>query len=314
MNASLRRYPDRKSLDLYVVTAVARIAVVAWLLVLPSPRCTFSAEPTVNAVTILKEIAYKSGTALSEYEQERCKLDLYLPNSRTGFPTLVWFHGGALKTGSKDEEFNVRIGRRLAEAGVAVAMANYRLSPKAKYPGYVEDAAAAFAWVRGHIAEHGGDPQKIFIGGHSAGGYLTFMIGLDARYLRRHGMETTAIAGLIPVSGQTMTHYTVREERGLDKDIIIADEAAPVHYVRMDAPPMLVLYAEHDMPARAEENQYLVATLKAAGHKHVAQQMIAGRDHGSIAGNIPQPGDPAAEAILSFIGSIVKSATTSFGR
>src|SRR5207244_8890590 len=122
----------------------------------------------------------------------------------------------------------------------------------------------AFAWTRAHIAEHGGDVGKLFIGGHSAGGWLALMIGLDERYLREFGVELSAIAGLIPVSGQTMTHYTVREERGIGKFTITADEAAPVHYVGKETPPMLVLYAEHDMAARAEENQYFVALMKGA--------------------------------------------------
>jgi acetyl esterase/lipase len=276
---------------------------LASLLVTAGALTSNGAESVSREVSIIKNLDYKSGANLGEYEKERCKLDLYLPRGKTEFPTLLWFHGGALQTGSKDDAFNARIGQSLAEAGIAVAMANYRLSPKAKYPAYIEDAAAAFAWVRAHIAAHGGNPRKIFVGGHSAGGYLTFMVGLDSHYLRQQGLETTAIAGLVPISGQTMTHYTVREERGLNKETIIADEAAPVHYLRKDAPPMLVLFAEHDMPARVEENQYLVAALKAKGDPRVLEQMIAGRDHGSIAGNIPKAGDPAAKAIIDFIDS-----------
>lgn len=254
-----------------------------------------------NEVVVLKDLAHKTGTSLTDYETSRCKLDLYLPKDARAFRTLVWFHGGGLTGGKKDDEFNARIGRRLASSGVAVAMANYRLSPLAKYPAYIEDAAAAFAWVQKNIGQHGGDARKVFVGGHSAGGYLTFMIGLDPRYLQAHGLSTDLISGLIPVSGQTMTHYTVREERGLPKDTIIADDAAPVHHVRKDAPPMLVLYADKDLPARAEENLYLVSALKATGHTQVTQLMISGRDHTSIAGDIPNSGDPAAVAILQFI-------------
>ena len=264
----------------------------------------YCATARARELDVLKDVAYKTTEAISNHEKERCKLDLYLPKKEQGFPTLVWFHGGALKEGSKNDEFNVRIGRSLAQAGVGIAMANYRLSPKVKFPGYVEDAAAAFAWVRRTSPRAEAIRKRVFVGGHSAGGYLTLMIGLDSRYLRNCGLETGAIAGLIPVSGQTMTHYTVREERGLAKDIIIADEAAPIHHVRKDAPPMLVLFAEKDLPARAEENQYLVAALKAAGNERVVQRMIPDRDHGSIAGNIPQPGDPAAAAILAFISSL----------
>ncbi|HWI58761.1 MAG TPA: cellulase family glycosylhydrolase, partial [Bacillota bacterium] len=266
----------------------------------PGAQC---AQAASDEVSVLKDLVYKSTAGLSDYEQVRCKLDLYLPQGKTGFATLVWFHGGALKEGNKDDQFNVRIAKSLANAGLGVAMANYRLSPRAKYPSYVEDAAAAVAWAQKHIAEHGGDPKRVFVGGHSAGGYLTFMIGLDGRYLRQAGSAPGSLAGLIPVSGQTMTHYTIRDERGLPHDTIIADEAAPIHYARKDAPPMLVLYADHDMPARAEENQFLVAALKAAGAKQVTGQMISDRDHGSVAGNIAQPGDPAAQAILAFIDS-----------
>lgn len=256
--------------------------------------------PNADGLAVLTDIAYKTGD-LSDYEKERCKLDLYLPSGQTGFATLVWFHGGALKGG--DKKGNNTIARSLARAGVAVVSVNYRLSPKVKYPGYLQDAAAAFAWTRAHIAGHGGDPEKLFIGGHSAGGYLTLMIGLDPRYLRAFGVEPGAIAGLIPISGQTMTHYTVREERGIGPFTITADEAAPVHYGRKDTPPMLVLYADHDMAARAEENAYLVALMKGAGNPHVNGQLIRDRTHGSIASHIADENDPARLAILEFIKS-----------
>jgi acetyl esterase/lipase len=185
---------------------------------------------------------------------------------------------------------------------VAVVAVNYRLSPKAKYPAYIRDAAAAVAWTCAHIAEHGGDPKRIFVSGHSAGAYLTYMLGLDSHYLHDAGVETSAIAGFIPVSGQTMTHYTVREERGIGQFTITADEAAPVFYTRKDTTPFLVLYADHDMAARAEENAYLVAIMKGAGNKHIEGQQILDRTHGTIASKIADDGDPAREAILKFIG------------
>jgi acetyl esterase/lipase len=257
----------------------------------------------------LNDLPYKPGTVLTDYERDRCKLDLYLPEGATGYPTLVWFHGGGLTAGRKDDDFTARIARSLAQAGVAVAAPNYRLSPKAPYPAYVEDAAAAFAWVQSNVAAHRGDPRKIFVGGHSAGGYLTLMVGLDSRYLRAQGKDTPAIAGLIPVSGQTMTHYTIREERGLNKQSIIADDAAPIHHARKDAPPMLVLYADKDMALRVEENQYLVAALKAAGHPRIEQRMITGRDHGTVAEYIAREDDPAARAILDFVRSTPPAAS-----
>lgn len=273
----------------------------------------FCVERPGSEVTVITNVAYKSGGSITDDEKDRCKLDLYLPKGKAGAPVLVWFHGGGLTAGRKDDDFTIGIAQSLAQAGVAVASANYRLSPKSSFPAYVEDAAAAFAWVRAHIAEYGVDPARVIVGGHSAGGYLTLMIGLDPRFLRKHGLEPGAIAGLIPISGQVMTHYTIREERGLDKETILADEAAPIHYARKETPPLLVLYADRDMPARAEENAYLVAALKAVGNQGVTQKQMADRDHGSIAGKIREPGDPAAEAILSFIESVAP-AKASFQR
>ena len=166
-----------------------------------------AAEPSGEGFKVVANLAYKSGPTVTEYEQQRCKLDLVLPVGRTNFATLVWFHGGGLTGGSKSEGFAKQLARAF---GVAVASANYRLSPQATYPAYIDDAAAAVAWVCKNIAAHGGDTQRVFVGGHSAGAYLTSMVGLDARHLAKHGLGAGALAGLIAVSGQTMTHFTVR--------------------------------------------------------------------------------------------------------
>ena len=259
-----------------------------------------------GTVRVLADLPYKSGDKLNDYEKERCKLDLYLPGGKKGFPSLVWFHGGGLEAGVKNGKETVALARSLAAAGVAVASVNYRLSPKATYPAYVEDAAAAFAWVRANVGAHGGDPARLFIGGHSAGGYLTLMVGLDARYLRAHGLELTATAGLVPVSGQTMTHYTVRKERGIGQFTITADEAAPVFHVRKETPPMLVIYADKDMAGRAEENEYLVAIMKGAGNQRVHGLLARDRTHGSVGHRIAEASDPARLAILEFIEAPTK--------
>ena len=270
------------------------------LLAQPVHTCADEAAAQIRPVA---DVPYKGGDALSEYESQRCKLDIYLPRDVKNFATLVWFHGGALKAGSKDGGETPKIARALAADGIAVASVNYRLSPKATYPAYLEDSAAAVAWVRAHIAEHGGDPAKVFISGHSAGGWLALMIAMDARWLKPHGLTPDSFAGYIPLSGQTMTHYTVREERGIGKENIVADEAAPVHYCRKDTPPMLVLAGDHDMAARSEENEYFVAVLKGAGNKGVTFRQIPDRTHGSIANNIPKSGDPVRKAMLDFIAA-----------
>jgi len=273
-----------------------------------SAKCP-AAEPAQEEIRVVKDIAYKSGDALSDYEKIRCKLDLYLPASGHDFAVLVWFHGGGLTGGSKDDAGTRHIAERFARDGIATAAVNYRLSPKATYPAYLDDAAAAFAWVKTHAAEQHIDPARVFISGHSAGGYLAYMVGLDERWLKLYGLAPGAIAGLIPISGQVMTHYTIRAERGVkDHNLMIsADDAAPINHVHKETPPFLILYADKDMPARREENLYLAAALRATGNPRVQQLQVNDRTHGSIAGDMVHPGDPAAEAILHFIADPASS-------
>lgn len=252
----------------------------------------------------LRDIAYKDDViSQTPYEQERCKLDLTLPADAKGFPTYVWFYGGGLKNGGKDlrSEYCAEIRASLARAGVAVVTPDYRLSPKVKYPAYVDDAAAAFAWTVKHIAAHGGDPRKIFIGGHSAGGYLALLVGMDPERLKPHGLTLGSVAGIAQVSGQVFNHYTVREERGQARYGITSDEAAPAFHIRKSLPPILTIYAQNDMLSRAEENMFFVTTLKAAGHTENYSLRVDDRDHGTVGHNLRNDDDPARLAILNFI-------------
>jgi acetyl esterase/lipase len=253
---------------------------------------------------VVKDVSYKDDViSQTPYEQERCKLDLTVPAGAKGFPTYVWFYGGGLKNGGKDlrSEYCAEIRASLAQAGVAVVTPDYRLSPKVKYPAYVDDAAAAFAWTVKHIAEYGGDPRKVFIGGHSAGATLALLVGMDPERLKPHGLTLGSVAGIAQVSAQVLTHYTVREERGQPRYAITCDEAAPAFYIRKTLPPILTVYAQNDMLSRAEENMFFVTTLKAAGHTENYSVRIDDRDHGTVGHNIRNLDDPARLAILNFI-------------
>jgi len=159
----------------------------------------------------------------------RCKLDIYYPENVDNFITVVWFHGGGLTGGEKS------IPERLKNHELAIVAVNYRLSPKAKSPSYIDDAAAAVAWVLKNIGKYGGDPNKIVVSGHSAGGYLTAMIGLDKHYLASYGIDANSIYKLIPFSGQMITHFTVRKERGIADTQPIVDNMAPLFHVRADS-------------------------------------------------------------------------------
>lgn len=224
-----------------------------------------------------KEISYLHPGETDSYKLERCKLDIHYPTDKKGFATLVWFHGGGLEAGEK------HFPKELMDRGYAVVAVNYRLSPRAQNPAYTEDAAEAVAWMFEHIEEYGGDRNKIYIAGHSAGGYLCLMLSLDKSYLAKWNIDADKLAGVFPISGQTTTHYTIRKERGLPSDVPIIDRYAPSNNIRKGASPMVLITGDKDleMLARYEENAHLYALLKAMGQK-VTLYQLEGFDHVTV--------------------------------
>lgn len=217
------------------------------------------------------------------YINERCLLDIYYPKNSSGFATVVWFHGGGLTSGSKE------LPEGLKDKGVCVVSVNYRLSPKVSSPKYIEDAAAAVAWVFKNINTFGGDNSLIFVSGHSAGGYLASMISLDKKWLFTNGIDANKIAGIIPLSGQAITHFEIRKERGIPDTQPVIDELAPLYHVRADAPPLLLITGDREleMLGRYEENAYLMRMMKIAGHKETKLYELDGFGH-----NMTEPAFP----------------------
>ena len=171
--------------------------------------------------------------------------------------------------------------------GFAVVAVNYRLSPKAQNPAYTEDAAAAVAWAYKHIEEYGGSPRRVFVTGHSAGGYLTLMVGLDKSYLQEYGVDADSIAAYLPISGQTVTHFTIRKERSLPEGIPVIDQYAPCNKARKDTPPFVLITGDRnlEMADRYEENALLASVLKNIGNKKVSHTNC----RGSIMGRYTSP-------------------------
>ncbi len=232
-----------------------------------------------------KDIPYYPVTdqKLDSYLRERCKLDVYFPKDTTGVSTVVWFHGGGLEFGEK------HIPAGLMEKGIIVVSVNYRLHPKVKQPTYIEDAAAAVAWTFKNIKKFNGTAGKIFITGHSAGGYLASMVGLDASYLKKYDIDANDIAGLIPFSGHTITHFTVRKERGIAGTQPIVDKYAPLYHVRNDAPPMLLITGNRELEllGRYEENAYFYRMMKVLEHPDVELMELDGYGHDMVYPAIP---------------------------
>lgn len=247
---------------------------------------------TVAAETYQTEsdIPYREGDALDDYQKDRCKLDVYFPADAKGFATVVWFHGGGLTGGSKS------FPKVLQNNGFAVVAVNYRLSPRAKSPAYIEDAAASIAWTFKNIERFGGDPNKIFVSGYSAGGYLTSIVGLDKSWLAAHEIDADKIAGLAPLSGHTFTHFTVRGERGIGENTAVIDELAPAYHARKDTPPTMFVTGDRelDMLGRYEENAYLWRMMKGIGNDKVELHELGGFNHGTAV-------DPACQLLVTFV-------------
>jgi len=226
---------------------------------------------TVSNIPYYNEATTKTDT----YIKERCVLNIYYPKNTKGFATVIWFHGGGLSGGSKE------LPEGLKEKGFCVVSVNYRLTPKVKGQKCIEDAAAAVAWTFQNIATYGGDNSLIIVSGHSAGAYLSLMIGLDKKWLKADGIDANSIAGLIPLSSQAITHFAIRNERGIPETQAIIDEFAPLYHVRADAPSILLITGDREleMLGRYEENAYLARMLKIVGHKKTTLYELQGFGH-----------------------------------
>lgn len=233
-------------------------------------------HPQDEGYTYIKDISYTQADETDAYRLERCKLDIYHPD-KEGFATLVWFHGGGLEGGNKELLEGFR------RQGFAVVSVNYRLFPKAKCPDYIDDAALALAWTFENIEKYGGDPSRIYVSGHSAGGYLALMLTLAKEFTARYGLDADRIAKSYPISGQTVTHYTIRKERGLPDGIPVIDEYAPITHAGRGGAPIVLITGDREleMLARWEENVHLQALLKNFRHDSKLYE-LQGFDHVTV--------------------------------
>ncbi|GGZ12926.1 lipase [Echinicola pacifica] len=270
-------------------------------LIIPLFLLTFIAFGQGQSYKTLENIPYyeQSIREADTYMEERCVLDLYLPEGKEDFATVVWFHGGGLTGGEKE------IPQALKDQGLAIIGVNYRLYPKVSAPTYIADAAAAIAWTLKNIHQYGGDSSLVFLSGHSAGGYLAAMVGMDKSWLANYGLDANDLAGLIPFSGHMITHFTVREERGLPGHQALIDELAPLYFVRPDAPPLLLITGDREMEllGRYEENAYMMRMMKVAGHTETTLYEMDGYGHNMTA--------PAFPLLLSEVERVSKFKATS---
>jgi acetyl esterase/lipase len=199
---------------------------------------------------------------------------------------LLFVHGGGWASGDKAE---LRwLAEKLAREGVLVALANYRLSPAVQHPAHAQDVARAAAWLYRHGAEHGGDPARLYLAGHSAGAHLAALVSLDATYLAAEGLDRGVVRGVAGIAGAAYdldaryasTPIAQLLAGAFGKDPARWAEAAPVRYVDKDAPSVLLIHGLQDTQAPATSAQVFAQALKRDGVS-VKLELLPGHEHGT---------------------------------
>lgn len=229
-------------------------------------------------------------------------LDIFMPDGSDLVPVVVFFHGGALMEG--DKRHGEILARRLVPEGIGVVSANYRLSPAFMHPTHLQDAAAAVAWVVENIANFGGDPDRVFVSGHSAGAYLAAILALDASLLGEHDLGLDAIAGSLPISAFLYVEETAKERPktvwGEDPAVWLAASVTP--HIAAGRGRMLLIYADGDDDWRRAQNERFAGAMQAAGSRAITAKQVAGRDHTTIFTGLNAADDPVGRLLLEFIG------------
>lgn len=143
----------------------------------------------------------KSDVPYANPAQERQVLDIYTPDDAKNLPVVFWIHGGGWQTGDKT---SVQLKPKFfTDLGYVFVSTNYRLLPHVEMDTLIRDVALSLCWVHKNIAKYGGDPQRIFVMGHSAGAQLAALLCIDERYLKANDVPFSALQGCVPVDGDT---------------------------------------------------------------------------------------------------------------
>jgi acetyl esterase/lipase len=279
--------------------------VVAACLGEPEAADAQTATPGRRGPAITRDIPYP-GAAKGD---RRRSLDLYMPPARGKKPPLMIFvHGGFWLLDDDTYRIGPAVADALVREGVAVALLRYRLAPGAKHPAQAEDVAAGVALLIHEAQRYGYDGDRIYLAGHSAGGHLAALVALDPTYLARQNASPRALAGVIAFSGiydlalragtsENQRHAT---EKTFGTDPAVLEQASPVRHVRADAPPFLILTAQHDLDFLQGAKAFTDA-LALAGHPRVERWIIPERDHFTLM-RLGDRDNDARDWLLEFLG------------
>jgi len=248
-------------------------------------------------VIVTPDLDYVSSV---DYARGKDRLDIYARAGAARAPVVLMFHGGGLVEGDRRDE--QPFAELLAASGYVVVTPSYRLTPPATHPAHIEDAAAAFAWVKRNIAGWGGDANRIFVAGYSAGAYLAALLGTDARFLAAHDLSTREIAGLVLIAATfDLKNRPAEMKTPWGKDPRVWSDASPVHHFGAHVPRTLMVIGDRDEAWRLRDNRDAAAALEKAGAA-VTLTVVPGRDHTTIR---RKPGEDQAAETMAAISAFL---------
>jgi acetyl esterase/lipase len=239
-----------------------------------SPAALLNVTVPRRGYRVERDIAYGAG--------QRQRLDLYLPAARRGdrgAATVIFFYGGAFRAGRKSEYRFA--GEAFASAGMIVAVPDYRIYPEVRFPDFLEDGAQAVAKVRDIAAVHGGDPERLFLAGHSAGAYIAVMLAANDVWLRAHGGDSSWIRGVIALSGRYHDSPLQDEIANTIFGGPPRDATRPASFIRERCPPMLLAAGSRESGVVLASKQSLAAHLRQNGSE-VEEVLYPGIGHAGI--------------------------------
>jgi acetyl esterase/lipase len=226
---------------------------------------------------LVKDIPYAPGA------KDGQKLDVYKTDREGLSPVVIFFHGGSWSSGNRREY--AELGDTLYREGFVTVIAEYRLYPDIRYPAFMEDAVAAVNWVRAHIKEYGGDPDRIILAGHSAGGHIVALLLTHDKFRKELTFDPMRIRGAVCMSGGYDLIHGLSVDKKLIRNVMDSDEnwvdAQPTRHLRADVPPMLIVNGDLDDITYDEYAEKFATAMRGAG-ADVRYERIVGGDHFTV--------------------------------
>ncbi|MDL2344763.1 alpha/beta hydrolase [Deinococcus sp. MIMF12] len=272
--------------------SVRRLCPALGLLALGLTLAACSGQNAQGALNTAVSTRGLEVTRDQKYGQDvRNVLDVYAPPNARNAPVVLFVHGGSWQSG--DKEGHKFVGESLARAGYVTGVMNYRLAPQNRYPAYVQDTAAALKWMRDNAAKLGGNPDNLFVSGHSAGAFNAVEAVVNERWLREAGVPVRAVRGVIGIAGPYSYDFRDFQSRVAFPEGSTPDQVMPDRHVRPDAPPHLLLVAANDDTVHPQNALNMEAALKKAGVP-VTRTVLPRLNHITVVGALARP--------LTFLG------------